>query len=197
MVSHKYKCIYVHIPKTGGTSIENVLQDKTTPKNSGSTHLKIIDYKNKFSNEYEHYFKFSFVRNPWDRIVSGFHYFESGGNGSIYDSNKKKLFGDNFKKFVKNLDAYCKLKDPHFLEPQYEYIYIDGKSELNKLFRFEQIKNEFTILRETLNLEVNNLYKTRISKHKHYTEYYDDETRQIVAEKYAKDIEYFGYEFAE
>jgi chondroitin 4-sulfotransferase 11 len=197
MISHKYKCIFVHIPKTAGTSIENALRDKRVPFEGGSTHFGALYYKKRFPEKYKKYLKFSIIRNPWARLVSGFFYFKKGGNGGLQDRQKGKLFGSDFKSFVRNINTFNKIEDPHFLLPQWKYIYIDGSLEIDYLLRFEHIKKDYNSLRQKLGLPLKNLYKTRQTPHKHYTEYYDDETRKIVAERYAKDIEYLGYKFGE
>ena len=69
MISHQYKCIFIHIPKTGGTSIENVLsQDKS----KGSDHRLLHEYSN--CSDFDSYFKFAVVRNTYDRIWSIYRY---------------------------------------------------------------------------------------------------------------------------
>ena len=68
MINHKHKFIFIHINKCGGTSIDKVFSGKFRG------HKKAFDYKKLNPKEFENYFKFTFVRNPWDRVVSFYHY---------------------------------------------------------------------------------------------------------------------------
>ena len=196
MISHKHKFIFIHIPKAGGTSIENFLlsyhgiklnwQDKYPLKKlsgknrkqfvmgSGVQHKSISEFAEKFQKKY---FCFTFVRNPWDWFVSEYQY-----------SIKLGLESGSFNQFIEM---------PHVerfhLKPQYTFI----NENINFIGRFENLQEDFDIVCDKIGIPKQQLPHINKSEHKHYTEYYDDETRQIVAEKYAKDIEYFGYKFGE
>lgn len=84
MISHKHKFIFIHIPKTAGTSIEEALRDEScqllpnewdhgrishTPLNY-LTLQELVDYGLLTPAQLKSYFKFCFVRNPWDRLIS-------------------------------------------------------------------------------------------------------------------------------
>ena len=193
MISHKHKFIFVHIDKTAGSSIEKTLDPSLKEYKSGYTNFKGKHYSaktlsEKFPSEFKEYFKFSFVRNPFEREVSLYFF---------YVKTRFKKISLNFSEFLLKRYSSRQSWDTAF------YTYLDalslGNNEYNVDFigRFENLQQDFNTVCDKIGIPRQQLPHKNKSKHKHYTEYYDDETKQIVAEKYAKDIEYFGYKFGE
>ena len=134
------------------------------------------------------YFKFSIVRNPWAKELSDYFFCikKTGFNGTLTKYLKEQDF-DNIKQKKRH-----KLWHSNQLD---WLISKNNKIELDFIGRIENLQEDFNVVCDKIGIPRRKLPHKNKTNHKHYTEYYDDETREIVAEKYAKDIEYFGYEY--
>lgn len=189
-----YKCIFVHIPKNAGISVSYTLFG-----NTGGSHRKIKDYMKIFSpNTFKKYYKFTFVRNPWDRLVSTYFFLKNGGL-----TEKDKIWADanlatykSFKDFVENwLNEENIKKSLHF---QQQYVFLEnekGMIAVDFIGRFENIDEDFRKITQVLKID-RKLGKRNVSKRDaDYRKYYNNKTRAIVASVYNKDIELFNYKF--
>lgn len=196
MINHKYKFLFIHIPKTSGRSIEVCLnkrcgRDDNDKRFNGPLRLlrdphKTLDnyYKIYSEQELKNYFKFTLVRNPFDRIVSEY----------FYSKQRRLTKTQDFKTFVINGEIDTHSYAYHNI-PQIDF-FVNIK-RIDYIGKFENLQQDFSTVCDKIGIPQQQLPHKNKSNHKHYTEYYDDETREFVAERYAKDIEYFDYNFGE
>lgn len=187
----EYECIFIHIPKTAGTSMAMVLFDKD------SRHVRYTEYEKADWRKFKRYFKFTFVRNPWDRLVSAYFFLKQGGLSEQDREWAKDNLQDypDFKGFVLDWINETNIwTSVHFL-PQYHFV-CDSADEVMMDFvgRFESIESDFLYVAKRLGC-TRSLSKTNAGSQQHYSNYYDEETQEIVRQAYARDIELFGYEF--
>jgi len=190
MISDKHKFIFVHINKTGGTSIEKVFYPEADLHDVPDKHEPISWYLENHPDKFKAYFKFALVRNPWDWLVSRYH----------WSRDKQGVFEFSFEEFLHRLDNKIALSDQApwleaALEPQLNRITIDGKIAVDFVGRFENLEKDFARICSKLNLEPIALPHVFKTNHLHYVKYYDRKSREIVRKLYGKDVEAFGYSF--
>lgn len=141
----------------------------------------------------------TFVRDPYDRLVSAFHYLGAGGRNPRDAADQARYlarYGGNFRKFVKEALA-CKSPSVFgqlHLRPQYQWLTDDnGALCVDHIGRFENLAADRSLLEERFGLRISSIPSGNASAHAPYWEYYDSQTRDIVYEAYRQDFEFFGY----
>ena len=192
MISYDKKFIFVHINKTAGTSMEKALVDYGVKKlqekgdlkfelnYNQSQHFNCDEYKKYLGSEYDDYFKFTVVRNPFDRVVSYYY------GGAIQK-------GLNFKDWV--VDRYLNENYKDYIRMYSDYTHWFDKDEMNCVLKFENLDQDFIKLKETLDLNCE-LGKANVNKSRtHYRDYYDNKTKDIIENHFEKELNTFQYKF--
>ncbi len=137
------------------------------------------------------YFRFTFVRNPWDRAVSSW--------AMINEVRKLKKpfvglnelsFEDFLELLISHKGALTNWEKWHVIS-QSKFIYV----EFSKIYHYETLQSDFDDLCDHLNLPRIELSRLGATIRKPYREYYTPQTKDIVGKIYKADIERFGYEF--
>tara|TARA_Y100000592_G_C5477869_1_gene323462 strand:+ start:1488 stop:3035 length:1548 start_codon:yes stop_codon:yes gene_type:complete len=212
-ISEKHKFLFVHVPKAAGSTISIMFKDthglvgeqRSDPP--PLEHHKGINQILQEHPEYEDYFKFAVVRNPYERLLSGYTEFKNLPHRMNPDStlpwpSNINQYSD-FVDFCKNLENSEWIKDVHFV-PQSdllcdgEIIKVDYIARQENLFHdLNKIKDKINVSEEDLKNYIVNGEKHRQTKgvhyQGHYSQYYTEETRQIVERIYHDDFVNFGY----
>ena len=195
MICRKDKFIFIHVPKTAGTSIENALicQDCSLVANQVErgiplNHLTIreaIQYGHITLKELKSYFVFSFVRNPWDRVVSDIFYFQ------FVPEFQNKTFPSKVKTYcnISNTSVYGNHLNPQvdFFEGYWQYVDFIGT--------FERLHQDFSHVTKILGKPSIKLAHLNSSNHPHYSKLLTPELIELIRNKYRQDIKKFDYKY--
>ena len=126
------------------------------------------------------------MRNPWERRVSQYFYAKRMAKKDFEWA--KKISAISFYEFITKRNPDSQL---NWVSDKKDNIAVDF------LGSGKNLQNEFNVVCEKIGISYIQLPYKNVTNHKHYTEYYNDETFKIVANNCKKDIEYFNYKFGE
>ena len=201
-VVHDHKLIFIHIPKAAGSSITNTLNqlprdtENLSPKIG--KHAKAWEVRFLLGHEiWDQYFSFAFVRNPWDLMVSSYHWWlQKAVNMPQYSKHVRRIQNmGSFYEFMHSVYGQKMINERH--GGLYDWISDPKTGELLVDFvgKVEQIEEDWQEICKRANINAAQIGHDNRTDRSNYREYYDDETKKIVARRFRRTIEKFGYEF--
>lgn len=176
----EHNVLFIHVPKTAGTSME-----RRKFLGAGG-HGRIVDYPDVGNGV----FKFGFVRNPWDRFVSGFFC------QTAFTGVGKDVFNKYIREECSNGATPARaVHSIHFI-PQWFFL-LDNHGSIGVDFvgRFETIQRDWKYVCDRVGVS-SELGHERKRIHDPYRDYYTPESWDTIANLYRRDIDLFGYESA-
>lgn len=217
LISYTHNFLFFHVTKAAGTSVKDVLKayaqepqqfkikrpqkqlnGKLNPLyemwESSLWHAKAREVKKEMpEGEYNNFYKFAFIRNPWDWHVSYYHFILKETSHIRHQLVKSMTGG-----FEEYLEWVISTKNPFpkgATKLQKEIITdYDGKIIVDFIGRYETLAKDFNYICNSLSIDAS-LPHLNKSAHRDYRLYYTDKTKRIVEEFFYEDIELFGYTF--
>ena len=183
---HRTRSIFIHIPKAAGTSVSIAFYGYSVG------HATI---RQRFDTDYEStrdYFKFTFVRDPLDRLASAFRFFKGGGMHVRGRQFAEAYIGDDdFPTFVRKLAATEAMQQHQLLLPQMHFIATPDKRVLvNFIGRYENMEKDFATIADIIGVRAELPHKNKSVASEISA---DEETRKIVKEIYEVDYTWLSY----
>ncbi len=199
MIGFRNQFVFLHPPRTGGTSVEEYLRPYTefpdqVTAHGNLRHFPLRVYDEIFGESIKDFYKFSIIRNPWDRMVS--YYFHLFGEYREEAFDQMLTLAGKHGKLLKG--AFPREGTPYFdftscsswLDSCVKY-----KAEYIK---YENLQEDFNKVCDIIKVDKGELPWTNrtIGKDRdHYSNYYNKKRKDIIAAAYADDINNFDYEY--
>ena len=184
IISHTNKFIFIKSEKTAGSSVEHAILPHllNTDVYMSDSHTLPFQVIENYRIDIFDYFKFSIVRNPYDKMVSHYYWQQS------IENNRYRSF-----------DIFVKEFHDHKTISNWKYYSIDNNNIMDKIIKFENLQNDLNDLPININIDISNIFEKSNIRPANiaYQELYSKASKEMVEEQCYNEIEMFNYKFEE
>ena len=198
MLSKQHQFVFVHVPKTGGASVVEILRALYQEKKPPCAHLTASEYRRMLGHsQFDAYYKWAIVRNPYERFLSSYYWRKH----QMLRRGFRKAAAVSIEDLALNMERYRYSDERHILS-QYELTHVDGKC-VCEIYRYEEgLENILRLAIPKISQDripneisqIPRIHDVRRDKRPYY-EQLSPAAIEAISQRYRKDFEAFGYEF--